>query len=258
MERWTRAGQPASRDSSQGSVVAPGRPQWRDTGSDWPYVAGVEAERETLQTPDARGHRVGVAVAAFLLGVGLSQAVVALEGADPGAPPSEGLDAERRVALRREARAEEEQRQELLSDRSRRLAVVEEGLVAFARETVGAVSAPGYSCSLTTADRPVRAALTSWQRALRSGDERAMRKVYSRGASVVFLQAGFVLYRAEGASQVALRVSDLMTRRLELTARIVGEGQFAGVRYADDRSHGIVLVRVLDGRIAEQWVIVDA
>jgi hypothetical protein len=141
-----------------------------------------------------------------------------------------------------------------LSERSVRLAIAEEGLLAFAGREVSEAATSGESVE---GERPAAEVLERWLRAQRSGDPRRVRRLYAPNASVAFLHAGIRRFAAEGASEVADLVQRLVTRQVRATGPVTGQGEFAAVRYADARSQGVVVLRTVDRKIADQWVVVD-
>ncbi|HSJ20749.1 MAG TPA: hypothetical protein VK964_09260 [Nocardioidaceae bacterium] len=97
--------------------------------------------------------------------------------------------------------------------------------------------------------------LERWLRAQRSGDPWRVRCIYAPNGSVAFRHAGTRRFAAE--HEVADLVQRLVSRQVRTTGPVTGPGEFAAVRYADARSRGVVVLRTVDRRIIDQWVIVD-
>ena len=52
-------------------------------------------------------------------------------------------------------------------------------------------------------------------------------------------------------------VEGLLSARVRATGPVAWEGEFAAVRYVDARSRGVVVLRAVDAKVADHWVIVD-
>ena len=196
-------------------------------------------------------------VVALLAGLGLGNVL---------GTSSRDLDAaearlEQATATLEEARAEQAALQDrldavraTLTDATRQQTVAEEGVEALGKAAVADGDMPiGHDADL---DAAVRATVGDWTAAWRAGDRAALRRSYADGATTVFSQNRVRLLEVRGALPSARATATGLPADAVVT-RTVQEGQFAALRYTGAESSGVVVLHVVDGRVAQQWVFLD-
>jgi ketosteroid isomerase-like protein len=197
-----------------------------------------------------------VAVVALLIGLGLGNAF-GTSGRDLRVSEAQ-LDSRTSdlQAVREEldrAKQSYDRYRVLLSAERKARTRAEEGLEGFARQAARLAGHPV---------RPVRAGSASrvmgdWAAAQDVGDLQALRATYAPDASVSAVQHGVELLGAEGSRDVARTVRAALPGDLTLTTRVLHAGEFAAAGYAVSGSTGVMVIRVVDGRIAQHWLYLD-
>lgn len=215
---------------------------------------------EVLETPGRRVSMTFAVVIALLVGLGLGN-VFGSTGRELGEAAREletrtsELEAARSEVARLSVSAD--RFQDLLVDASRQGSVAEEGLIALARRSVAAYYHPVRRRPLVaSADPAVPGLVGEWVRSYNQGDLHAHLSAYAPGAIVTYVQHGVQVAEDHGRAQIAQTARAAAPGRLR-TSSIVQEGEFVWMGYARAGSSGVTVLRFSEGRIAQQWVLLD-
>lgn len=236
------------------STHSPWRPAQQRAMSESPKVS------EELESPPRRWPMTLVAVVALLVGLGLGN-TFGTSGRDLHETEAQ---LETRSAELQAAREEAEKvgsaydRSRLLLASERRAGTVsDEGLEALARDLASLAGHPVVPTRSGAAGKVMRA----WVDVHGAEDLSSLRAIYTSDATMTAVQNGVQLLDAAGARDVARAARTALPADLSLATPVLGSGMFAVAGYTvsgwSGVATGVMVVKVVDGRIARQWLFLD-